>query len=288
MKSIDVLRRFVSVILIGYALGFPAQAESIHCRDARSNVERLICDRKTNPGLLSLDFDLNTFYEHAVQHAKEKKKFIHEQNVWIKDVRNVCNDAECLRNAYKSRIGELQQATTLCSSQEVVVFSCVLPREKVASLCASQDASVNTGYMQYRIGLNQTNLDMQFPQEKTPAKNHFKYLNADYKGTHAVSFWLDGNRYSVYSTMTSLRLYNSEGLIVSHGHPPVRVSHSKCISHAIVFDEILSHYSSINIFSLDKKLGLPKAKDDISYAGEKDWIKPGELEPGSGDDRDLK
>ncbi len=42
-------------------------------------------------------------------------------------------------------------ATTHCMQQEQVVFSCSLGK-KTVSVCASNDLSVNKGYLQYRIG----------------------------------------------------------------------------------------------------------------------------------------
>jgi len=132
--------------------------------------------------------------------------------------------------------------------------------------------------MQYRLGLNQKDLEMQFPQQKSPAKKHFKYLVTLMEGTRGVSFWSGEDRFSVFNTSVKLEVYNNAGLIVSHGHPPVRVSHLACVREPVVFDEN-DNYSPITILTLGKILGLPDAGSDISSVGvETGSIKPGEPE----------
>ena len=68
------------------------------------------------------------------------------------------------------------QEKTLCNPDEKVVFSCQIPKnKKFASLCASKDASLTKGYMQYRFGKSEK-IEMQFPETKDPLVKNFTYV----------------------------------------------------------------------------------------------------------------
>lgn len=56
-----------------------------------------------------------------------------------------------------------------CSAQEQIVFSCSLGK-KMVSVCASNDFSANSGYLQYRFGQKDA-LELAFPNltESAPA-----------------------------------------------------------------------------------------------------------------------
>jgi hypothetical protein len=68
------------------------------------------------------------------------------------------------------------QEKTLCSPDEKVVFSCQIPKnKKFASLCASKDANISKGYVQYRFGKAEK-IEMQFPETKEPLVKNFTYV----------------------------------------------------------------------------------------------------------------
>ena len=58
---------------------------------------------------------------------------------------------------------------SLCNAQEQVIFSCSLDK-KTVSVCASNDFSANSGYLQYRFGQKDA-LELAFPNltESAPA-----------------------------------------------------------------------------------------------------------------------
>jgi len=118
MASANVLRTVAFAILGGFVLALPAQA-ALSCYKAKSKVERLICDDK-NPDLYSSDIALNVFYEESLARVENDKaqSFIEEQKKWIKKVRNVCEDAQCLRKVYQPRVSELQEIATLCRAEQ--------------------------------------------------------------------------------------------------------------------------------------------------------------------------
>ncbi len=67
----------------------------------------------------------------------------------------------------------------LCDASEKVLFSCLVAREgKLLSVCASANLTASTGYLQYRYGVNASNLDMNFPTSRDNTHAAFK-LNGD-------------------------------------------------------------------------------------------------------------
>jgi uncharacterized protein len=277
MKPINVIKILTFVILVGYVLGLPAQARGLDCAKAKSKVERLICDEKKNPDLYSLDSQLNTFYVEAIQNAENTQRVIEDQKKWIKAVRNVCGDADCLKNVYQARVGELQQSSTLCTSREVVIYSCTLPQRKIVSLCASQDASPVAGYMQYRMGRKQIALEMEFPKKKELAKDHFKFHEELTETSHTVWFWVKESRFTIFIKRDA-HSSDDYGLIESRGHPPIRVSYSKCVREPVVFLEYQNSLP-ISFFTLDKRLDLPDVGDDLRLIGGVIDLEPGDLDP---------
>lgn len=258
MKSRNSLRNFLFAIFVGYVSTLPMQASALEClmNPKKTKIEQLICADQGDSGLYVLDQALNMFYTQALLQTENKQKVINAEKKWLKEVRNACNDGECLKKVYQDRVSALQQSSTLCKSTEDVVFSCTLQSKKILSLCASKGASPTTGFMQYRTGRSQSNLEMSFPKGLSLAKNHFKFVVHRLGGAPAISFWSDGKRYSVFHTYAT----HEAGLIVSRGQPPVRDSYSKCLGRPADFGG--SHaYSHLPFYDLDEKLGLPAADD---------------------------
>jgi hypothetical protein len=158
----------------------------------------------------------------------------------------------------------LSLTTTLCKLEETTVFSCALPKKKIVSLCASKDASENTGYMQYRFGRNISSIELEYPHKKIPAKEVFKYYSFVFSkgGTAAISFRIGSYRYSLFST-ASVYGYNGAGVILNRGQNAIRVSFLQCIEQPTIRNEI---QSPTPFFGL-QHLELPDAEDDISYIG---------------------
>lgn len=68
------------------------------CEKAASDVERLICTYKE---LAVMDSQVSRLVKSADSNTKNVQK------VWLKEVRDVCNDQSCLRSAYQARIETL-------------------------------------------------------------------------------------------------------------------------------------------------------------------------------------
>lgn len=156
------------------------------------------------------------------------------------------------------------RSVTLCEPEEIIIFSCALPKKKTVSLCSSKDASNNTGYMQYRFGRDVSSIELEYPRKQAPAKEFFKYHSSVFAkgGTAAVSFRIGSYRYSLFST-ASVYGYSGSGVIVNRGQDAIRVSFLQCIS----IPTINNKTQSPSPFFRLERLGLPDAGDDISYIG---------------------
>jgi len=79
-------------------------AASFDCAKATSEVEKLICG---NDDLSRLDEYLHKAFLKALKRPDIKQQTIESQKLWLKNNRNACRDAKCIRKAYKTRIKEL-------------------------------------------------------------------------------------------------------------------------------------------------------------------------------------
>jgi len=79
-------------------------AASFDCGKATSEVEKIIC---SSDELSKLDESLNKAFLEALRRTDIKKRTIESQRQWLKNKRNACQNAECLKEAYETRIKEL-------------------------------------------------------------------------------------------------------------------------------------------------------------------------------------
>lgn len=87
-----------------------------------------------------------------------------------------------------------------CTSDERIVYSCSVGK-KVASICASRDAAMDKGYVQYRFGVI-GNPEMIFPYQKQPANNKFSFTNEVFSGGIVVTTISFQNGSYTYSAST--------------------------------------------------------------------------------------
>jgi uncharacterized protein YecT (DUF1311 family) len=82
---------------------------SFDCSKGVSRVEKIIC---ATPELAVLDLALANAYRDALAKVPEKKSIIRDaQKHWLKELREPCADAECLKNRYEIRMYELRSYT---------------------------------------------------------------------------------------------------------------------------------------------------------------------------------
>lgn len=82
------------------------QQPSFDCAKASTQVEHLIC---SNTQLADADVQLNQLYRKTLQQADNKIEVKQDQINWLKKVRNICGDAECISEAYSLRLGDLKE-----------------------------------------------------------------------------------------------------------------------------------------------------------------------------------
>jgi len=105
-----------------------------------------------------------------------------------------------------------QKPYTHCQSDEVPVVSCSVGK-KILSLCASNDLSQNSGYLQYKFGIKDK-IEFIYPKEKIHPKGIFIYGSQMLIGGGAdyVKFKNSNIQYLVYSYIRDQR--GSEGVAV--------------------------------------------------------------------------
>ncbi len=79
----------------------PLWSPGFDCGKAASDAERLLCSDRS---LASLDVQLGQDFR-ALDGTQEQRE---AQQSWLREVRDACSDANCLREAYQSRSDELQ------------------------------------------------------------------------------------------------------------------------------------------------------------------------------------
>jgi|SRR5215471_15854301 len=75
-------------------------------------------------------------------------------------------------------VAKATAAQTLCSAEEVVVFSCAVRSSgKIVSLCASKDLAHDRGSLSYRFG-QLGKVELQFPRNSLgPSASQFRYAH---------------------------------------------------------------------------------------------------------------
>ncbi|MDD2701721.1 MAG: hypothetical protein PHH36_10835 [Sideroxydans sp.] len=101
----------IAALLGGVLLSVPAQAASFECAKAGTKVEHIICD---NPEISKLDDELAYAYKTALQDQSKLIGLKQEQKQWL-NKRDGCQDKECVKRAYETRLGDLQ---SIYSSQK--------------------------------------------------------------------------------------------------------------------------------------------------------------------------
>ena len=90
---------------------------------------------------------------------------------------------------------------TLCQDDEDIYFNAQLENGKLASLCAYQHYSPDTGYVKYRYG-DVGSVELEFPSDKKPPRGRFLTyhvrLGPNVRGRW-VYFYIDDSRYLLSS-----------------------------------------------------------------------------------------
>lgn len=83
---------------------------------------------------------------------------------------------------------------SLCRNDEKVLFACLTKNEKSISICASNDLSATSGYMQYRFG-KKNNIELDYPATKLPPNKEFTGRSQMFSGGGGVYLRFNKNDY---------------------------------------------------------------------------------------------
>ena len=107
-------------------LAAPANAASFDCAQAGTAVEHMICG---DEALSALDDLLGDRYVRALKKGEDPKAIKAAQRAWLRETRNACTDAACLKAAYEARVADLtkigwmtdEKAKAIC--EEVIAMA---------------------------------------------------------------------------------------------------------------------------------------------------------------------
>lgn len=143
---------------------------------------------------------------------------------------------------------------SLCKSTEHVVFTCQL-KNKMASICASENLSKTIGYIQYRFG-DKRKIQIQVPSKKIKDRINVthEYQLAGASGTsETLKFQSNNYYYEVSSTS-----YRSDK--VAENGSSIWISEERVVAgtqQKILFDRSCAGYTSpIDLVWLDGKIEL--------------------------------
>ena len=74
------------------------------CSRAYTNTEKLLC---SNSRLAVADQRMALAFRRAIRRGADPRMLMEAQRAWIREARDVCNDVECMLNAYEERISDL-------------------------------------------------------------------------------------------------------------------------------------------------------------------------------------
>jgi uncharacterized protein len=101
MKTTIVLS-LVAISLVGMPY---VHSASFDCAKAKTKIDKLVCG---DPKLSDLDDKLTALYNQVLAKSPVPEDTKEQQREWVKQSRNTCKDADCLQQAYTSRISDLQ------------------------------------------------------------------------------------------------------------------------------------------------------------------------------------
>ena len=91
------------IVLVLLLAALPAAAV-IDCSRAKTNAEKMLC---SNSRLMQADQQLAQAWRDAIRRGADPKELMESQRTWLRDVRDACNDVDCMLGAYQDRVAEL-------------------------------------------------------------------------------------------------------------------------------------------------------------------------------------
>ena len=178
-------------------LAAPANAASFDCAQAGTAVEHMICG---DEALSALDELLGDRYVRALKKGEDPKAVKAAQRAWLRETRDACGDAACLKSAYEARVAELTKIGWMTD-------------EKARAICERVSAALVDG--SYHGAFRKTGPDEIIEIDRVPGLQGYNGpLNVDYDGDGTVerlgSFGQYGGTCQSYSVSMILDITDGE------------------------------------------------------------------------------
>ncbi len=149
----------------------PVRAASYDCAKAGTRTEHMICG---DAGLSTLDERLGNRYMRARGKAADPNALRGEQRAWLRNVRNACTNAACLKAVYNARVAELTKIGWMTE-------------EKARAICERVAAANIDG--SYHNSFREVDPDEEIVIDSAPGLQGYRIghpLNVDYDGDGEV------------------------------------------------------------------------------------------------------
>ena len=101
--KVTIAISLVATCLVGMS---SVHSAGFDCAKAKTKIDKLIC---SDARLSEADEKLNALYKEVLTKSPVPEDTKQQQLEWVKQSRNTCKDADCLQQAYTSRISDLQE-----------------------------------------------------------------------------------------------------------------------------------------------------------------------------------
>jgi uncharacterized protein len=98
--------RDILLATVALALAAPVPAAAaLDCSRARSNAEKMLC---SNSRLAMAEERMAYAFREAIRHGADPSALMQSQRRWTTEIRDACNEVECMLKAYEDRTAELE------------------------------------------------------------------------------------------------------------------------------------------------------------------------------------
>lgn len=138
------MKKLIAILVLLFSVS--SIAASFDCTKAGTPVEQAICNSSE---LSSLDEALAQTYRSQIASSPESSQIKSDQRRWIAEIRNKCDDTECLAAAYKKRISNLQPTAPASSPEQLAASSFQpAPTEPTTAKTATSEVITTTSSIQ--------------------------------------------------------------------------------------------------------------------------------------------
>jgi uncharacterized protein len=94
----------LAAVAIMLAAPVPVSA-ALDCSRAKSNAEKMLC---SNSRLALAEERMAYAFREAIRHGADPSVLMQSQRRWTTEIRDACNEVECMLKAYEDRTADLE------------------------------------------------------------------------------------------------------------------------------------------------------------------------------------